>query len=159
MNFRKGSYIRAEKYKEAKNDFELLLKSAPNDEMHHFQFAQFLVTCPAKQYRDYPQSLKLVEKGLKIKNIQKLPDNKKEYYFIIIAEVYAQNGDFPNAVLYQKNYLKIIDNRIKYFEDRKNESTTDAKKQHFKKMIDTYHENKKNGESKLKQYQKKKIKR
>ena len=116
-------YSRKKNYDKAIADYTQLIRLRGNAEDYNSR-AWILATCPEARYRD---GRKAVADATKVCELTKW---KSPYYFDTLAAAYAENGDFTEAVKWQKkalldpsvfssNVLEECRKRLTLYQDRK----------------------------------------
>ncbi len=96
---RANAYTEDGKFKEARSDYEELIRRNPDRSFGYLGLAYFLATCPDATFRNGKEALELVKKGCAL-------DAKQDDCAYAEAVVYAETGDFDKAVQFQKQLIE-----------------------------------------------------
>jgi tetratricopeptide (TPR) repeat protein len=91
-------------FKKAKLDFEEAVKQSP-DSSSYAMLAWFLATCPDDNYRDKSKAVELANKAMELEKNYSTLDS--------LAAVYAEVGEFDDAIRTQKEAISLLKNEKK----------------------------------------------
>jgi Tetratricopeptide repeat. len=99
FNQRANSFQKTKQYRKAVDDFKMVEKLDPDDETGvRNNLAWFLATCPDAAARDGKKATESINRSLELH-----PDNGSVWD--TRAAVFAENGEFDNAVSWENRYL------------------------------------------------------
>ena len=94
-------------YGKAISDYNKAIQLKPTESHHCGNLAWILATCSDSRYRDGRKSVENARKACE------LTDWLDDYFFGTLAAAYAENGEFDEAVKWQKNAVELAPDKYK----------------------------------------------